>query len=42
MLEAGKTTLEIVEGMKRELGEVAHDPDAVFFYSFVQARARVS
>lgn len=42
LLEAGKTTPEIVEGMKRELGEVAHDPDAVFFYSFVQARARVS
>lgn len=42
LLEAGKTTPEIVEGMKREFGEVAHDPDAVFFYSFVQARARVS
>ena len=37
---AGKVSAEIVEGMKRELAEVAHDPDAVFFYSFVQARAR--
>lgn len=42
LLEARKTTAEIVDGMKRELGEVAHDPDAVFFYSFVQATARVS
>ena len=31
----------ILEGMKQELAEVAHDPDAVFFYSFVQARAQV-
>ena len=30
----------IEEGMKRELAEVAHDPNAVFFYSFVQARAQ--
>jgi hypothetical protein len=27
--------------MKRELDEVAHDPNAVFFYAFVQARAVV-
>ena len=27
--------------MKQELREVAHDPNAVFFYSFVQARAQV-
>jgi hypothetical protein len=30
-----------VAGMKRELEEVAHNPNAVFFYSFVQARAQV-
>ena len=42
LLAAGKSTDEVVEGMKRELGEVAHNPDAVFFYSFVQARAKVS
>jgi ubiquinone/menaquinone biosynthesis C-methylase UbiE len=41
LLEAGKVSEETVEGMKTELDEVAHDPDAVFFYSFVQARARV-
>ena len=41
MLAAGKVTEELVEGMKQELGAVAHDPNAVFFYSFVQARARV-
>ena len=39
--EAGVVTEETVEGMKEELGRVAHDPNAVFFYSFVQARARV-
>jgi hypothetical protein len=30
-----------VEGMKAELALVAHDPNSVFFYSFVQARAQV-
>ncbi len=38
---AGKVSEETVEGMKEELTRVAHDPNAVFFYSFVQARARV-
>lgn len=42
LLEAGKISAKIVAGMKRELEEVAHDPDAVFFYAFVQARARVA
>ena len=37
--KAGKVSASVVEGMKRELAEVAHDPNAVFFYSFVQARA---
>ncbi len=41
LCEAGVVTQETVEGMKDELGRVAHDPNAVFFYSFVQARARV-
>jgi hypothetical protein len=41
LLAAGKVSAETVEGMKDELNEVAHDPNAVFFYSFVQARARV-
>jgi len=38
--KAGKVSASVVEGMKRELAEVAHDPNAVFFYSFVQARAQ--
>ena len=37
---AGKVSPEVVEGMKRELHEVARNPNAVFFYSFVQARAQ--
>ena len=40
LLAAGKTTQEVVDGMTRELDVVARDPDAVFFYSFIQARAR--
>ncbi len=41
LLEAGKVSEQFVEGMKREMEEVAHDPDAVFYYSFMHARARV-
>jgi SAM-dependent methyltransferase len=41
LLDAGRVSAETVEGMKTELGAVAHDPDAVIFYSFIQARARV-
>ncbi len=37
--KAGKVTAEIVDGMKDELEAVSRDPNAVFFYSFVQARA---
>jgi ubiquinone/menaquinone biosynthesis C-methylase UbiE len=39
LLKAGKVSTAIVNGMKQELALVAHNPDAVFFYSFVQARA---
>lgn len=39
--EAGKVSDKVVAGMKIELQRVAHDPDAVFFYAFVQARAVV-
>jgi len=39
--EAGKVSAEVVDGMEAELRAVAHDPNAVFFYAFVQARARV-
>jgi ubiquinone/menaquinone biosynthesis C-methylase UbiE len=41
LLEAGRVTAEIVDGMRRELSDVQNDPNAVFFYSFVQARATV-
>ncbi|MBC7370840.1 MAG: class I SAM-dependent methyltransferase [Bdellovibrionaceae bacterium] len=40
LLDAKVVTPEIVDGMKKEMATVASDPDAVFFYSFVQARAR--
>ncbi len=40
LLAAGKVTQETVDKMKAELTQVAHSADAVFFYSFVQARAR--
>ncbi|MFT7670411.1 MAG: ubiquinone/menaquinone biosynthesis C-methylase UbiE [Planctomycetota bacterium] len=38
----GKVPTELVEGMKNELEIVGRDPNAVFFYSFVQAQARTS
>jgi hypothetical protein len=38
---AGRVPAEVVTGMTAELQRVARDPDAVFWYSFVQARARV-
>lgn len=40
LLAAGAVTDDVVTGMQSELREVARDPDAVFFYAFVQARAR--
>jgi ubiquinone/menaquinone biosynthesis C-methylase UbiE len=41
LLRAGKVSADTVDGMRTELEQVAHDPNAVFFYSFIQARARV-
>jgi ubiquinone/menaquinone biosynthesis C-methylase UbiE len=41
LLAAGCVTEQIVAGMRREMREVQSDPNAVFFYSFVQARAVV-
>ncbi len=41
LLEAGKISVEVVDGMREELQVVAHEPDAAFFFAFVQARARV-
>jgi len=41
MVEAGRVTQDVVDGMRREMHDVQNDPDAVFFYAFVQARATV-
>jgi len=41
LVERGKVSADVVDGMKRELEQVAHDPNSVFFYSFLQARALV-
>ncbi|HEY8039262.1 MAG TPA: methyltransferase domain-containing protein [Polyangiaceae bacterium] len=40
LLAAGKVSEDVVDGMTRELDRVARDPNSVFFYSFIQARAR--
>ncbi|MFV3409979.1 methyltransferase domain-containing protein [Bdellovibrio bacteriovorus] len=40
LVEAKCISQEVVEGVKEEMARVASDPNAVFFYSFVQARAR--
>jgi hypothetical protein len=40
LIHAGCVSKDVVEGMKTEMSKVAGDPNAVFFYSFVQARAR--
>lgn len=40
LIEAGRIEPEVVEGMKQEMARVSSDPNAVFFYSFVQASAR--
>jgi ubiquinone/menaquinone biosynthesis C-methylase UbiE len=41
LIAAGCVTADVVDGMRREMRQVQNDPDAVFFYSFVQARAVV-
>ena len=41
LVAAGKVTTEVVEGVRHEMRQVQNDPNAVFFYSFVQARATV-
>lgn len=41
LLEAGVVSEELVAAAKAEMQRVSTDPNAVFFYSFVQARARV-
>lgn len=41
LVAAGKVTPEVVDGVRREMRQVQNDPDAVFFYAFVQAHATV-
>lgn len=41
LIAPGKVTPDIVDGMRREMQQVQNDPNAVFFYAFVQARALV-
>lgn len=41
LIAAGRVTEEVVEHMRREMRQVQNDPNAVFFYAFVQARAVV-
>lgn len=39
LLKAGRVTQEVVTGMNDELQKLKNDPDAVIFYSWIQARA---
>lgn len=41
LVAAGKVSDDVVAGVREEMRQVQNDPDAVFFYSFVQARATV-
>ena len=41
LIADGRVSAEDVAAMRREMHQVQNDPDAVFFYSFVQARAVV-
>lgn len=40
LIEEKYVTCEVVEEMKKEMAAVAIDPNAVFFFSFVQAKAK--
>jgi SAM-dependent methyltransferase len=40
MLAEGRVTAALVDGMKRDLQRIGSDDHGVFFYTFVQARAR--
>ncbi|NUN05394.1 MAG: methyltransferase domain-containing protein [Bdellovibrio sp.] len=39
LVQAEYVSEDIVSGMKQEMAKVANDPNAVFYYSFIQARA---
>ena len=40
LIVAEKISQETVNGMTEELARVGRDPNSVFFYAFIQARAR--
>jgi ubiquinone/menaquinone biosynthesis C-methylase UbiE len=40
LLAAKQVEQSVVDGMRKELARVARDPNSVFFYAFIQARAR--
>ncbi len=40
LLEAKRVEASVVDGMRKELARVARDPNSVFFYAAIQARAR--
>ncbi|HYK76821.1 MAG TPA: class I SAM-dependent methyltransferase [Daejeonella sp.] len=42
LLQAGYVDEELAENMKKEMRLVAKDPNAVFYYSFIQAKAYTS
>ena len=41
LVDTDKTDVATVTGMRHELQAVRSDPNAVFFFAFVQARAAV-
>jgi ubiquinone/menaquinone biosynthesis C-methylase UbiE len=41
LIQEKLVTQEIVDAMKQELNDVSRDPNAVFFYSFIQAKGTV-
>jgi ubiquinone/menaquinone biosynthesis C-methylase UbiE len=41
LVEAGRVSPDVVEGVRREMRDVQDNPDAVFFYAFIQASATV-
>lgn len=40
LIAAEKISQDVVDGMTEELARVGRDPNSVFFYAFIQARAR--
>ena len=40
LIAAERISQDVVDGMTEELARVGRDPNSVFFYAFIQARAR--